>query len=182
MANDASQVAVAQPKVGGAVFVAPAGTKVPTDATTALDAAFVSMGFITTDGVTIAEERTTSDLGAWGGTVVRSTQDTYKETMTFTPMQMSLEVDRIAYGSDNVAGSSTAYSVYSGPASPGACVVVVETIENDSTRARYVAPRAELTGRGNRTLNGTGPSMPQLTYLLSPDENEYCHHRYVTAV
>lgn len=181
MANDASKVAVAQPKVGGAVFVAPAGTKVPTDATTALDAAFVNMGFITTDGVVIAEERAASDLGSWGGVVVRTTQDSFKETLTFTPMQMSIEVDRIAYGPDNVTGSGTTYAVHSGPASPGACVVVVETIENDSTKARYVAPSAELTGRGNRTLNGTGPSMPQLTYLLSPDENGYCHHKYVAA-
>ena len=41
MANNASNVAAGKPKIGGAVYRAPSGTAVPTDATTALTAAFV---------------------------------------------------------------------------------------------------------------------------------------------
>ena len=50
--NNAQNVSVAKPKVGGAIFVAPLGTDLPTDATTALDAAFQNVGYISEDGLT----------------------------------------------------------------------------------------------------------------------------------
>lgn len=49
--NNAQNVSVAKPKVGGAVFVAPVGTDLPTDATTALNAAYQNVGYISEDGV-----------------------------------------------------------------------------------------------------------------------------------
>ena len=43
---DAKNVTAAKPKVGGAVWRAPLGTTLPTDAKTALDKAFKSLGYI----------------------------------------------------------------------------------------------------------------------------------------
>ena len=43
---DAKNVTAAKPKVGGAVWRAPLGTALPTDAKTELDAAFKSLGYI----------------------------------------------------------------------------------------------------------------------------------------
>ena len=42
MANTVSNVTAGKPKIGGAVFRAALGSTLPTDATTALDAAFKS--------------------------------------------------------------------------------------------------------------------------------------------
>lgn len=50
--SDAKKVTVSKPKVGGAVYRAPLGTTPPTDATTALDKAFKSLGYISEDGLT----------------------------------------------------------------------------------------------------------------------------------
>ena len=49
---DAKNVTAAKPKVGGAVWRAPLGTTLPTDAKTALDKAFKSLGYISSDGLT----------------------------------------------------------------------------------------------------------------------------------
>ena len=50
--SDAKNVSAAQPKVGGAIFRAPLGTKLPKDAKTDLDAAFKALGYCSEDGVT----------------------------------------------------------------------------------------------------------------------------------
>lgn len=50
MAN-ASNVTTGKPKKGGAIFRAPAGTTLPTDATTALNAKFVCLGYCGEDRV-----------------------------------------------------------------------------------------------------------------------------------
>ena len=50
----AKNVTAAKPKVGGAVWRAPAGSKLPKNAVEALDTAFKSLGYISEDGLTNA--------------------------------------------------------------------------------------------------------------------------------
>ena len=57
MANTVSNVATGKPKKAGAIYVAPVGTTLPTDAEVALDAAFAAMGFVSEDGVVNANSR-----------------------------------------------------------------------------------------------------------------------------
>lgn len=181
MANDASKVAVAKPKVGGAFFFAPKGTAAPTDASTALASAFVNYGYVDSEGVALNEERNTQDLSAWGGDVVRTDQTTYKETLVLRFMQMELAVDKLVYGTDHVTGTETAYSVASTSDLPEEGVAVLETVMNDGTVARYVFPAAKVVSRSGMTLNGTAVAMPQVTFGLFPDSSGACHRRYVKA-
>ena len=58
MANNSSNVSFGKPKVTGGFYYAPAGTPVPTDATTALNNKFVSVGYISEDGLAIIPGRT----------------------------------------------------------------------------------------------------------------------------
>ena len=44
--SNVANVSTAKPKVGGAIYSAPLGTTLPVDATTALDVAFKSLGYI----------------------------------------------------------------------------------------------------------------------------------------
>ena len=49
--SEAQEIAAPSPKVTGGVLVAPLGTTLPTDATTALDPAFITLGRVSVDGV-----------------------------------------------------------------------------------------------------------------------------------
>lgn len=54
---DAKNVSTPKPKVGGAIFSAPLGTTLPTDATTALNVAFKGLGYVSEDDIRIAIAR-----------------------------------------------------------------------------------------------------------------------------
>jgi len=60
--TDAAAVRVA---VTGAVYVAPTGSTAPTDATTALDAAWKSVGYISEDGVVESNDTENEEVKAW---------------------------------------------------------------------------------------------------------------------
>ena len=54
MANSKDLVTTAKPKTSGAVYVAPIGTALPTDATSSLAVAYKGLGYISEDGFTIS--------------------------------------------------------------------------------------------------------------------------------
>ena len=60
-------VSVGKPKTSGAIFRAPLGTTLPTDATSALDNAFVELGYVSDDGVVNANTPESEKSKAWGG-------------------------------------------------------------------------------------------------------------------
>ena len=67
---DAKNVSAAKPKIGGSVFVAPLGTKLPEDAKSELDTKFNSLGYCSDDGVSNNNSPETDTQKAWGGAVV----------------------------------------------------------------------------------------------------------------
>ena len=64
---DATQVGVGAAKATGAIWIAPQGTTLPTDATTTLASAFKTVGFVGEDGVTNSKSRETMEIKEWGG-------------------------------------------------------------------------------------------------------------------
>ena len=84
MAQTSKNVVYSKPAAGGAVWSAPAGTAVPTDATTALDKAFVSLGYISEDGVAENGSINVTTLKAYGGTIVLAIEGGNDVTYTFT--------------------------------------------------------------------------------------------------
>lgn len=69
---DASNAAALSPRTGtGGLYWAPAGTALPTDASTALAAAYVELGLVSEDGIADGSDApSTEDIRAWGGQVV----------------------------------------------------------------------------------------------------------------
>ena len=104
--NSTNNVAVGKPMISGAVFRAPAGTTLPTDATTNLASAYVNMGYVSEDGVVNSKTRETNEIKAWGGDVVANPQTSKKDTFKIKFIESkNIEVLKAAHGDDNVSGT-----------------------------------------------------------------------------
>jgi hypothetical protein len=100
---DSTQVwAATIPADGAAIFAAPLGTPLPTDASTDLDPAFVDLGWVSEEGVSNGISRDVTKHYAWGGDVVKTTQDRYTETVKFALLETSPEVLQVVYGRTSV--------------------------------------------------------------------------------
>lgn len=141
--QNTENVSTGKPKAGGAVFVAPAGTAIPTDATTALPAAFKCVGFIDTDGVTITPTETSNDFSDWGGDTVESDKTDYKETTKFAMIETKADNMRLIYGDGSVTGDDeTGFAVLHKGGNVEEHVMVVDTLIKDKKVRRIVVPRA----------------------------------------
>lgn len=101
--SDVAEIAAPSPKVSGGVLFAPLGTPLPTDATTPLDAAYVSLGRVKDDGIKRTEDRSNSKVYDWGGNTIAILQTQFGITIMFDLLQvMNADVQRAAHGEENV--------------------------------------------------------------------------------
>lgn len=149
----------------GTVNVAPSGTTLPTDTTTALDAAFVDLGLTSEEGVSEGEESNSVDISSWQKGVVRTLLTDYKKTMSFTLIQSSDDVLEEFYG-DAFDGSGQL--VISNEAAARK-VLVCEFIDTGEKR-RYVFPQAQLTARGEVVHLASGATGYPVTYTCYYDD------------
>jgi len=100
---EVQQIAAPSPKVTGGILRAPIATALPTSATGALNAAFVSLGRASMEGVDRNEDRGNVEINDWGGNLVAVLQDKYGLTIRFKLLQvMNGDVQKAAHGDANV--------------------------------------------------------------------------------
>lgn len=180
MPNDVSSVAVGKPKVGGAVFIAPIGSTLPTDASTPLDEAFECLGYISEDGVVVTEERDSETIPAWGGDTVATVQTSYTETFAFTPIEVNPAVAAAEYGDDNVEVTAGKMTITHNSAELPEKVLVIETVPNSKTVDRFVVPRAKLTEKGDLTMTDSEPMGRECVFTALPDGSGNTAYEYMT--
>jgi len=176
---NAAEVTVGSAAATGAIFIAPKGTTLPTDATTALASAFKLLGFTSDAGVQISESSSTEAIRAWEGrTEVYNVRTEYTESVSFTPIQCNADVAKLTWGDDKVVtGSDGALTIkhHGGTLEP--VVIAIETTPRENIVRRYVGT-FQLAERGEVTLDGTQVDGRQLSFNAIADENGVTMYEY----
>ena len=177
---DAKNVTTSKPKIGGAVSRAPLGTPLPTDATTALDKEFKSLGYISEDGLTNANSPDSDKIKAWGGDTVHTYQKEKPDTFKFKLIEAeNPDVLKTVYGDDNVEGDiKTGLTVKANSSDAAYCAWVVDMILNGALK-RIVVPSAKLTEIDDIVYADEEALGYDITIAATPDTAGNTHYEYL---
>lgn len=181
MATTVGNVSAGKPKVGGAVFRAVAGTTLPTDATTALNAAFKDLGYCSEDGLVNSNTPSVQNIKAWGGDIVLAIQEEKTDTFKLTLIEsINLEVLKAIYGASNVTGSlSSGVTVKANGDDPADGVWAIEVVMNSNTVKRIVIPHGVITDLGDISYTDNDAVGYEITITALPDTSGQTHYEYM---
>lgn len=175
-----TNVTAGKPAAGGAIYRAPLGTTLPTDATTALDAAFVSLGFCSDDGLTNSNSPESDNVKAWGGKNVLALQTDKPDTFQFKLIEvLNPDVLKAVYGDDNVTGTlTTGITVKANADEPEEACWVIDMVMRDGAVTRKVLPDAKVTELGDIVYKDDEVTGYEVTLLAMPDATGQTHYEY----
>ena len=175
MALDSDLVRVA---VTGAVYVGPIATASPTDSSTALDEAFLDLGYVSSDGISETIDRTTAQIRAWQkGALVRevTSEGTYSVSLTF--LETNQEVLELYFGSDITSGVLNGDPTSSG----GRKSFVIDVVDGAIVERTYI-PLGEVTSVGERTLASGDAIGYNVTITAYADENNNTFKKFFSSL
>jgi hypothetical protein len=180
MPNTVSNVTAGKPNPTGAIFRAPIGTTLPTDTDTALDEAFVCLGFCSDDGVTNSGEMDSENIKAWGGQTVLVTSTSTDDTFQFKLIEaLNVEVKKFIYGDSNVTGNlTTGMAVGVEGFSQADSAFVIDMKMRDNTKHRIVIPSASISEVGEITYSDSEAVGYDVKLSCAADEAGKCHYEY----
>ena len=143
--NNKKNVSLGKPKKTGCLYYAPAGTALPTDATTALPAAYTCVGYLSEDGVTNATDTDTTDINEMGGIKVLSEISGYGETWQFNMIETNEASLKLRFGTANVTGTADKLTVYHAIPSGESLVLVFEIAMTGNRVKRIVVADGTIT-------------------------------------
>ncbi len=179
--SDARNVTSGKPKVGGAIFRAPLGSKLPTDAKSPLDEAFIGLGYASEDGVKNANSPETDNIHAWGGDTVMTTQKSKEDSYQFTLIEaLNVEVLKNTYGDKNVTGTlETGITIKANATEQEGHAFVIDMIMRGDVIKRVVIPNGKVTKVGDVVYKDNDVIGYDTTLTLTPDEQGNTHYEYI---
>lgn len=178
-----SNVTAAKPKVGGAIYYAPIGTTLPTDAVTALGDAFKELGYASEDGLTNSNTPESDTIRAWGGDTVLTLMSNREDTFSLTLIEaLKEDVLKLVHGDTNVTGTlATGITVNSNAKDlEDHCFVVDMVLKNNAVK-RVVIPQGKITEIGEVTYSDSDAVGYEITITCMADANGNQHYEYIKA-
>lgn len=166
MAIDSDEVVVGG---DGHVFVAPAGTAVPTSMS-ALPGTWIDVGYISEDGVSFTDGKEIEDIQAWQSFYpIRKIITAKSSALEFIMRQWNGENLKLAFGGGTVNNNAgiTTY-VPPTPSEFDSRAMVVEW-EDGSETYRLVVPKGLVSGDTETAVNRTSATDLPISFAITPD-------------
>lgn len=176
-----ANVSTGKPKVAGAVYFAPLGTTLPTDATTTPDAAFVELGFVSEDGVTNNNTPDSDTIKAWGGATVLVVQNEMADEWTLALIEaLNPNVLKAVYGDNKVTVDSQNNTItVQATAEQRVDSSWIIDMELKGNFKRVVIPNGSISEIGEIVYKDDEPISYELTLNALPDTNGVQHYEYI---
>lgn len=185
--NNTANVTTGKPKVSGAIHRAPVGTALPTDAETALNAAFACMGYISEEGVVNRNSPESDSVKAWGGDTVLHFQTDKPDEFNFTMLEVQNEdVLKAVYGDDNVVvtpaaqGTPKKITIKANSQELEESSWVIDMIMTNNGMKRIVIPKGKITETGEIQYLDSDAVGYDVTVSAVPDAEGNTHYEYMT--
>ena len=182
MSGTATNVTAGKPNNNGAAFSAPVGSTLPTDAITALDAAFTDLGFLSEDGLTRSRSLSSTTIKEWGGLPVLITDDEDITTFKFKLIEyLNTDVQKVINGDDNVTGTlATGLAIQPGDMQERAFVFWQRM--RGGVSHRIVVPRGKITEVGDVVFKSNEAVAYDVTVTAMNDGNKKPYYEYAQTV
>lgn len=178
---NSSYVSAAKPDKAGAIFRAPKGTALPTDAATQLNEAFKQLGYVSEDGVTNSNSPSSDKVKAWGGDTVLNFQTDKPDTFKFTLLEaLNVEVLKAVYGDKNVTGDlDTGIEIRANSEDQEECAWVIDMLLKGGIAKRVVIPQAAVTEVAEIVYAANKSIGYGTTISATPDKTGQTHYEYM---
>ena len=173
-----AKASAAKPGVGGGIWSAPSGSTLPTDASTALDSAFTSLGYVSDAGVARNINRDSKMIYAWGGDPVAVLSTSKRETFKFKLIEPSnVDVLGLTFG-EATGNLTTGITVKSKSDISTPRAFVISTIMADNVHQRIVIPSGVVTDVGEIDYVDNDVVGFELTITATADTNGNTAYEY----
>lgn len=174
------KIAITKQFPGGVLFVAPAGTPLPTNATDKLDDAFKNVADLNEDGITTSTDMDTTDIDDMDGKTAASFIASYSEKVQFTMLETTATVLRTRYGSNRVIANGEDVTSYTTgmPQAEHISIVAELLLEGMNKKQRKVFPDAILTDSDDVQYHAGDAITYSVTFNTFPDKQGNNSYNY----
>ena len=169
---------------GGVVYVADAGSTLPSNASTDLPSAtWTNLGHIDDSGITRSLSRNVETIKNIDGDPVKVITVEHSIKYKFRPLETNPDVLKFYLGEDNVTESSgkvTGYQIKNEDIAVRPMVLELRTDTNE--RTRVVVPKASVSETGDATAKPNTTPTPEITIEALPDSSGIKVYVYVAEI
>lgn len=174
------KIAIVKQFPGGVLFVAPAGTPLPTDASEKLNEAFKNVADLNEDGITRSTDVTTTDINNMSGEKAASFIASYEETFQFVMLETNAATLSARYGKDRVtfSGDDVISFTTGMPKNEHVSIIADLLLSGMNKKQRIVIPDAVLTDTGDLQYHSGDAITYDVTFSTFPDKQGNNSYNY----